>query len=473
MKKELYTVGILIFSLFFISCKANKEKQEMHQQTVFTGKSGEIKLIILDPGHFHASLLLKFPQKQINDTVYVYAPKGEELNQFLSSIEDYNNRPENPTSWIPVVYADSDYLEKMIADKKGNVVILAGNNQKKTEYIHQSISAGYHVLSDKPMVIDAKKFPMLEAAYDTARTKGVYLYDVMTERYDVLNAISRELLKNKTLFGELESGSQDNPSIQLESVHHFYKNVSGNALLRPAWFYDVEQQGEGIVDVSTHLVDLIHWICFPDSTIDYKTNVRVLSAEHWPTKVTQAEFEKSTKLNVFPDYLQKDVKDGSLYVLANGRINYEVNHKNAQVTVMWNFEAPSGTGDTYNALLAGTKASIRINQNESTKYIEELYVERNQGVDQQIFDLELKNEIVRLQKAYPFISLERINNQKYHIVVPIESRPGHEDYFGYVAQQFFTYLVEQNMPEWEIENTLAKYYITTTALQLVQDKLID
>ncbi len=139
------------------------------------------------------------------------------------------------------------------------------------------------IITIKGYVVE--KFPMLEAAYDTARIKGVYLYDVMTERYDVLNAISRELLKNKTLFGELESGSQDKPSIQLESVHHFYKNVSGNALLRPAWFYDVEQQGEGIVDVSTHLVDLIHWICFPDSTIDYKTNVRVISAKHWPTKV--------------------------------------------------------------------------------------------------------------------------------------------------------------------------------------------
>jgi len=472
MKKEIYLLEIIVFSLLFISCSANKEKQETQQQTVFTGKDGEIRLIVLDPGHFHASLLLKFPEKQINDTVYVYAPKGEELNQFLTSIEDYNNRSENPTSWLPVVYADSDYLEKMIADKKGNVVVLAGNNKKKTEYIYQSINAGYHVLSDKPMVIDVKKFPVLEAAYDTARTKGVYLYDVMTERYDVLNAISRELLKNKTLFGELEAGSQDNPSIQLESVHHFYKNVSGNALLRPAWFYDVEQQGEGIVDVSTHLVDLIHWVCFPDSAIDYKTDVRILSAQHWPTKVTQAEFEKSTKL-VFPDYLQKDVKDGSLYVLANGRINYEVNHKNAQVTVMWNFEAPSGTGDTYNALITGTKASVRINQNQATKYIEELYVERKEGIDQQIFDSELKNEVTRLQQTYPSISLERINGQKYYIVVPIESRPSHEDYFGYVARQFFTYLVEQNMPEWEIKNTLAKYYITTTAQQMVQNKLID
>lgn len=471
MKRELYLLGIIVFSLFFISCKANKEKQETQQQTVFTGKDGEIKIVVLDPGHFHASLLLKFPQKQINDTIYVYAPKGEELNQFLSSIKDYNNRKENPTRWNPIVYADSDYLERMIADKKGNVVILAGNNKKKTEYIHQSISAGYNVLSDKPMVIDAKKFPMLEAAYDSARTKGVYLYDVMTERYDVLNVISRELLKNKTLFGEIEPGSQDNPSIQLESVHHFYKNVSGNVLLRPAWFYDVEQQGEGIVDVSTHLVDLIHWICFPDSAIDYKTNVRVLSADHWPTKVTRTEFEKSTKLKSFPDYLQKYVKDSLLYVFANGRINYEVNRKNAQVTVMWNFEAPSGTGDTYNALITGTKASVQIVQNNSTKYIEELYIDRDSDVDLQFFDSELKNEIARLQQTYPTLSLERTNDQKYHIIVPIESRPSHEDYFGYVARQFFTYLVEHNMPEWEIRNTLAKYYITTTAQQVIQNKL--
>jgi hypothetical protein len=140
---------------------------------------------------------------------------------------------------------------------------------------------------------------------------------------------------------------------------------------------------------------------------------------------------------------------------------------------MWNFEAPSGTGDTYNALITGTKASVRINQNQSTKYIEELYIERNQGVDRQIFDLELKNEIARLQQTYPALSLERINDQKYHIIVPIESRPGHEDYFGYVARQFFQYLVNQNMPEWEIKNTLAKYYIATTALQMIQNEMID
>lgn len=131
MKRGPYLLGIIVFSLFFLSCTENKAKKEMKKQTVFTGKEGEIKLIVLNPGHFHAALVLKFPQKQINDTVLVYAPKGEELDQFLASIKDYNSRAENPTSWVPVVYSGSDYLEKMIDDKKGNVVILAGNNKKK------------------------------------------------------------------------------------------------------------------------------------------------------------------------------------------------------------------------------------------------------------------------------------------------------------------------------------------------------
>ncbi|MFQ8805711.1 MAG: putative oxidoreductase C-terminal domain-containing protein [Alistipes indistinctus] len=36
-------------------------------------------------------------------------------------------------------------------------------------------------------------------------------------------------------------------------------------MTRPAWYYDVTQQGEGIADVTTHLIDLAAWKCFPGS----------------------------------------------------------------------------------------------------------------------------------------------------------------------------------------------------------------
>jgi len=95
----------------------------------FTGADGEIKLITVAPGHFHAALLQKSALKQLNNHVQVYAPKGAELNAHLSLIKSYNTRSENPTSWNEEVYEGDDFFEKMLREKKGNVVVLAGNQQ--------------------------------------------------------------------------------------------------------------------------------------------------------------------------------------------------------------------------------------------------------------------------------------------------------------------------------------------------------
>ena len=104
MKRIIYCLLLLAGSLFFFSCKMQQDRKEP-APGIFTGKEGEIKLVVLDPGHFHASLLQKFPQKQVNDTVFVYAPGGSELDQYLASIEGYNSRSENPTAWIGIVYS--------------------------------------------------------------------------------------------------------------------------------------------------------------------------------------------------------------------------------------------------------------------------------------------------------------------------------------------------------------------------------
>lgn len=468
MKKTFFSLMIMfsLFSLF--SCNTQKEKADVQSKTVFSGKDGEIKLVVLNPGHFHANLLQKFPQRQVSDTVLVYAPEGDELAQYLSSIEGYNNRPENPTDWNEVVYSGSDYLEKMLEEKKGNVVILAGNNLKKTDYIYQAINAGYNVLSDKPMAINSGNFELLKSSFDSARTQNVLLYDVMTERYEILNTLTREIINNKELFGVLQDGTPDNPSIVMENVHHFYKEVSGNVLVRPAWFYDVEQQGEGMVDVATHLVDLINWQCFPDSVIDYRNDVKITSASHWPTKLTLSDFTRSTKLEAYPDFLTKYVNNSILDVYSNGKINYQVKGKNIAVTALWNYEAPKGGGDTYSATIKGTKATVEIVQNKAENYIKQLYVRKDKSTDEKEFESAITSIVTQLQKTYPYVSAKRISGSRYQIIVPVESRKGHEDYFGYVAQKYLGFLVNRDMPEWEISNILAKYYITTTALEMAK-----
>ena len=140
----------------------------------------------------------------------------------------------------------------MINEKKGNVVVLAGNNKQKTSFINQSVNAGFNVLADKPMAINKNGFQLLEKTFSDAKAKGLLLYDIMTEHFQATNTLQRELSLIPAVFGKLQKGTAADPAVIKESVHHFIKNVSGKPLIRPAWYFDVEQEGEGIVDVTTH-----------------------------------------------------------------------------------------------------------------------------------------------------------------------------------------------------------------------------
>ena len=77
--------------------------------------------------------------ENVDSVVHVYAPEGNDLKLHLDRINAYNSRAESPTKWKEEVYTGNDFFEKMIAEKKGNVVVLSGNNQKKTEYILKSL----------------------------------------------------------------------------------------------------------------------------------------------------------------------------------------------------------------------------------------------------------------------------------------------------------------------------------------------
>ena len=105
-------------------------------------KTYPVKLITVDPGHFHAALVQKSMYDEVSPDVHLYAPAGNDYRLHLERINSYNTRTANPTAWNEIVYTGDDFFEKMISEKAGNVVVLAGNNRKKTEYISKSINAG-------------------------------------------------------------------------------------------------------------------------------------------------------------------------------------------------------------------------------------------------------------------------------------------------------------------------------------------
>jgi len=213
----------------------------------------------------------------------------------------------------------------------------------------------------------------------------------MTERYEITTILQKMLSLQPAVFGTLQKGTLENPAVTKESVHHFYKFVSGSVLTRPAWFLDVEQEGEGIVDVTTHLVDLVQWECFPDQTIDYKKDIQLSAAKSWTTSISKDKFTELTKYQEVPAYLNKymDAKQ-NINVNCNGEINYVIKGVHAKVSVIWNYKAPEGTGDTHYSIMRGTKANVIIRQGAEQKYKPTLYVEPLQN--NEAFEVSLKSQ---------------------------------------------------------------------------------
>ena len=427
------------------------------------GNEPLFKFMTLDPGHFHAGLVHKTMYPGVDLTRCVYIPEGPELQDHLARIKGYNNRAESPTSWIPKVYSGEDYLQKMLQELPGNVMMVAGKNDQKIDYILKALNQGIHVYADKPLVIDSEGYQKLKKAYQIAGKKELLFLDIMTERFEITTLLQRELSQIPEVFGELVEGSPDSPAITKESVHHFFKQVSGAPLVRPDWFFDVKKEGTGIVDVTTHLVDLIQWEAFPDQILD-TTAVQLYSSRIWPTSLTLDEFNQVTQKSSFSNDLLQYHKDGKLEVMSNGEFQYTLRGKHAKVSVIWNFQAPEGTGDTHYSRMRGTQANLIIRQGKEEGFKPVLYVELLGSSSQ-----ELEKAITKtLQIRYPGLSLLQLPGGEYKVLVPDHYHTGHEAHFAEVTKNYLHYLETGSLPRWEVPNTLVKYYTTTQALKLAR-----
>ncbi len=426
----------------------------------------EVRFITLDPGHFHAGLVQKEMYPGVSPRVHVYAPLGPDLLQHMNRILAFNTRKENPTSWQLEVHAGPGALERMLEERPGNVVVLSGRNRGKIDKIKASVEAGLHVLSDKPWIIDPADFPKLESALETAARKGLVAYDIMTERYEITTILQRDLINQRELFGAMMPGSEADPGVYMESVHHLLKLVAGLPNLRPAWFFDVEQQGEAVPDVGTHLVDMVQWMLFPEQAIDYRRDVQMLAARRWPTVLSGEEFRRVTGEPDFPAFLGSSVRDGKLEYYCNGQVSYRLRGVHVKLDVLWRYEAPPGTGDTHFARFKGSRCRIEIRQGKEEKYRPELYVIPNRSEDRQAIAPVLEKRLRELQTDYPGVGMTDLGGE-WRIDIPDTYRVGHEPHFAQVTHKFLGFLRNPRaMPAWEKPNMLAKYWVTTQALKL-------
>jgi predicted dehydrogenase len=134
-------------------------------------------LLILDPGHFHAALVLRESHPELSDEIHVYAADGPDLERFRQMAESFNQRKVRPTRWRIRLETGTNSRDRLLREKAGDVVVLAGQNHTKMETIAALHRAGFHVLADKPWVITDTALPLLHATMQTPRPLAA---DIMT-----------------------------------------------------------------------------------------------------------------------------------------------------------------------------------------------------------------------------------------------------------------------------------------------------
>ncbi|HEX3862321.1 MAG TPA: putative oxidoreductase C-terminal domain-containing protein [Stellaceae bacterium] len=418
------------------------------------------RLIVIDPGHFHAALVQKEMYATLDPRARIYAPLGPELLDYLGRIARFNHDPQHPTRWEVEVQASPDFLDRIADEPPSGIAVLSGRNRGKVDRIAAAVAAGLHVLADKPAIIRREDLPRFETALNIAERRGLVIADMMTGRENVMSQLIVMLRREAAVFGEPVAGSRDEPGVALSGVHHLLKVVSGVPNRRPAWYFDVTEQGEGLADTGVHLVDRAHETLFPGETLDYRRDIAVLAASRWPTAISLAQFREVTGEAGWPDDLTPWITGDRLDCFCNGRVEYRVRGIHVRLEARWDWQAEHGD-DTHNALYRGTRCSLELRQGPAQQYRPELYV-----VPHAEIAAALERCTTAAQPSFPGMAVER-QGHEWHVRVPDALRVGHEANFAQFTRRFLGYVDDPgSLPARDKPNLLAKYHACTEAVAM-------
>ena len=414
-------------------------------------------LIFPNPGHFHAALTLRKSDPRLSPDIFVYAEAGAELEAFLGLVNAFNTRAENPTHWVPHVVTGADWFARLIAERKGDIAVLAGKNDRKMAHIRKLHDAGFHVLADKPWVVDTAGLPDLRAAM----AGPPLVMDIMTERHEVTLVLLRSLLADPQVFGKF-AGSEAMPALEVETTHQLYKTVNGKVLVRYPWYFDIRVQGDGIVDIPTHLVDQVQWLMGDHANV-YARDVELQRARRWSTDLDADAFQRITRLATFPEALQPHVRQGVLRYLCNGEIGFRLRGVPARVRSVWGLTT-TPTADDYRLVCRGTRAEIVLEHGAHADSGRRLLV-TPRAADAASVGAALSALVAQWQAVHPGVQAVR-RQDGWEIVVPAALLIGHEDHFAMVLEEFLGHLERGAWPKHLASNIITKYTLLAEATKL-------
>jgi len=407
-------------------------------------------LLFLEPGHFHATLTLRVPNPRVADEIVVYATDGPELADFLSLVERFNGRADRPTRWRPLVILDADPLGRLVGERKGDAVVLAGKNGGKARTIRRLHEAGFHVLADKPWLVEPADLADIRASLGD----WPLAMEIMTGRHDLAARCFNRLAGTPAVFGRL---AEREPAIELTGVHQLWKLVDGVPLRRPAWFFDVRVQGSGAVDIPTHMIDQTQWLLESTGAGASDTTPCLVSARAWPTRVPEDAFRRIVGVDAFPRQLAPFVDGDGLDYVCNADLVYQIGGVTARAATRWELSPTPATADAHAVIARGTRADLVLEQGAHTGHRRRLFVEpRADGA-------EIARAVAETLADVSGVGVTAVGAERYEVTIPAALDAGHESHFTRVLDEFVATIDERRWPAERGARTLAKYTLLAEA----------
>jgi hypothetical protein len=405
------------------------------------------RIMVLDPGHFHAALPFMHSSHRIDDDIHVYAPQGQGVDSFVGMIETFNQRQEAPTSWRLQIHHSCDPLGDMLKERPGDIAVLAGKNRLKVANTAALAQAGIHVLADKPLVIEPQGLRFLHEALES----NAVVLDMMTAREESLPRIQRELIADNELFGGFDTSAGD--AIYIESTHCLSKSVNGRQLIRPEWYFDVTEQGEGIVDVATHYADLVLLMLGTGKSLP---EFKLLAATHWPTLVSHGEFSAICGAEDWTESIRGAVRNNMLELMANGEIVAECAGVPLRIRIEWRQQSMPGITEGINLICRGVNCTIAVLRREAGSAVLDIIPRPG------------KEHIVKMALSRRRERFEPIPGSTALRLHVEENHPGHEAQFAATLNRFLDY-IDTGVTEREKAMLNAKYTLLMQAKAAAQE----
>ncbi len=346
----------------------------------------------------------------------------------------------------------ADPLDQLLAERPGDVVVLAGKNGGKARVMRRLHASGLHVLADKPWLVAPADLSEIQASL----AGGPLAREMMTGRRDTIGRLVKRLVEDPEVFGGFAPDAA-RPAIEQESVHHFEKRVDGAPLRRPWWFFDTRVQGSGAVDIPTHQVDQAQW--FVDADAAPGDAPTLLDARGWSTRVPVDVFTRITGAGGVPEELRGAREGDALRVFCNAELAYRLRGVTARAATRWEISSPPGGGDTSRLVLRGRAATIQVELSEETGFRRRVVVEtRNDTV-------ETRRHLARILAGgeWPGAQARAVGAARYELDVPPALDVGHEAHFAELLDELLGWIDTNHRPAALATRTLAKYALLAEA----------